>query len=54
MRLNLFGYAFTPKHVCVLREMHWIERKNILILALASQVAFFFNTQRLFFSKSLL
>lgn len=54
MRLNLFCYAFTPEHVCVLREMQWIERENILILASASQVAFLFNTQKLFLSKSLL
>lgn len=28
MMLNLFCYAFTPKHVCVLREMQWIEGEN--------------------------
>jgi len=54
MRLDLFCHAFTPKHVCALREMQWIERKHALILALASQVAFLFNTQKLFLSKSLL
>lgn len=47
MRLDLI-----PKHLCVPREMQWVEKENIIILA--GPVAFLFNTQKLFLTKPLL
>lgn len=48
MRLDLLCYAFISNHVCVPREMQWVEKENIVILVPFS------STQKLFLSKPLL
>lgn len=52
IKLDLLCYAFILKHICVPKEMQWVEKEDIIILA--SPVAFLFNTQKLFLSKPLL